>query len=204
MRPARVVLSLSGVVLLFLMGAGVLLYREASRPGAEALAVARERIGQLPAGAQSVTGGLAVVDYSRPGWHRRLALYDADGRLLGTFLAAHARKSGDYREASAFSNEVDSHQSSLGLFRVLHAYEGEHGTALRLEGLDAGVNDRAFERDIVIHGADYVSLGSILENILSGKGPGVGRSLGCPAVSRRAMPVLAGLLDKGGFLYIHR
>lgn len=204
MRPARVVMSLSGVVLLFLMGAGVLLYREASRPGAEALAAAGERIGQLPAGARSVTGGLAVVDYSRPGWHRRLALYDARGNLLGTYLVAHARNSGGYDRADSFSNEVDSNQSSLGLFLVVNRYEGEHGTALRLEGLDPGLNDRAFERDIVVHGADYVSFRSIVENVWSGKGAGVGRSLGCPAVSRQAMPVVARTLDRGGYLYIHR
>ena len=98
---------------------------------------------------------------------------------------------------------MDSNQSSLGLYRVLQVYEGEHGTALRLEGLDPGINDHAFERDIVIHGADYVSFGSILENLFTGKGPGVGRSLGCPAVSLAARDEIISNLSDGGYLFIH-
>ena len=98
---------------------------------------------------------------------------------------------------------MDSNQSSLGLFRVLEAYEGDHGAALRLEGLDPGINDHAFERDIVIHGADYVSFGSILENLFTGKGPGVGRSLGCPAVSLEARDEVISNLGDGGYLFIH-
>jgi hypothetical protein len=116
---------------------------------------------------------------------------------------AHARYSGDYVSAISFSNEMDSNQSSLGLYRVLQVYEGEHGSALRLEGLDPGINDRAFERDIVIHGADYVSFGSILENLFTGKGLGVGRSLGCPAVSLAARDEVISNLSDGGYLYIH-
>ena len=99
---------------------------------------------------------------------------------------------------------MDSNQSSLGLYRVLQVYEGEHGTALRLEGLDPGINDRAFERDIVIHGADYVSFGSILENLFTGKGPGVGRSLGCPAVSLAACDGIISNLSDGGYLFVYR
>jgi len=98
---------------------------------------------------------------------------------------------------------MDSNQSSLGLYRVLRAYEGEHGAALRLEGLDPGINDHALERDIVIHGADYVSFGSILENLFSGKGPGVGRSLGCPVVSFTARDELIRELSDGGYLFIY-
>ena len=97
---------------------------------------------------------------------------------------------------------MDSNQSSLGLYRVLRVYEGDHGTALRLEGLDPGINDHAFERDIVIHGADYVSFGSILENLFTGKGAGVGRSLGCPAVSLAARDEVISNLGDGGYLFI--
>ncbi|MEZ5276369.1 MAG: murein L,D-transpeptidase catalytic domain family protein [Opitutaceae bacterium] len=180
-----------------------ILFWMAARPGAEAYAAAQARLGKLRADERSSIRGLAVVDYSRPGWHRRLALYDAAGDLVGTYLVAHARNSGDYVTAVSFSNELDSNQSSLGLYRILDLYDGDHGIALRLEGLDPGLNDQAFARDIVIHGADYVSLGSLLENILSGNGAGVGRSLGCPAVSRDAMPIVAEVLAQGGYLYIH-
>jgi len=178
-------------------------FLSSSRADDSAQAAARLRLGALSSDDRVGALPLTVVDYSRPGWHCRLALYDAQGALMETYLVSHARNSGDYVSAVSFSNEMDSNQSSLGLFRITGVYEGEHGIALRLEGLDPGLNDRAHERAIVIHGADYVSLWSILENTVTGKGPGVGRSLGCPAVSLHAMPELAETLSKGGYLYFH-
>jgi hypothetical protein len=46
--------------------------------------------------------------------------------------------------------------SSLGLFVTRDTYVGRHGRSLRLDGLEPGVNDRALERAIVMHGASYV------------------------------------------------
>ena len=85
----------------------------------------------------------------------------------------------------------DSHQSSLGLFVTEDAYVGKNGYSLRLTGLEKGVNDRAYERAIVIHGAPYV-------NDRIGKDLGrLGRSHGCPAVRE---PIARQLIDrvKGG------
>lgn len=193
----------SGLLAALALGGSVWVYFAATRPSPEALAQARQHRERMVDLERPSNTGLAVVDFSRPAWHRRLALYGADGELLGTFLVAHARESGDYVMASRFSNETGSNQSSLGLYRVLGAYEGQHGPALRLEGLDPGLNDRAFERDIVVHGADYVSFGSIIDNVMQGQGPGVGRSLGCPAVSRESIPLVVEVLADGGYLYIH-
>jgi len=198
----RIVLLFIGSLVLFLAIGS--LYRVASRPRIEALEAARHRLARVFPEEETEDHCLAVVDFSRPAWHRRLALYERNGDLKGTFLVAHARNSGDYTRATSFSNDPDSNRSSLGLYRILNLYRGDHGLALRLEGLDPGLNDRARERDIVIHGADYVSLGSIVENAISGRGFGVGRSLGCPAVSMEAMPVLVETLQAGDFLFIHR
>ena len=136
---SKVVLVLIGLVVVLFAGAVISLFQVASRADPQALESARHRLDQLPPEERAGVRGLAVVDYSRPGWHRRLALYDQFGSLVGTYLVAHARNSGDYVSAISFSNEMDSNQSSLGLYRVLQVYEGEHGTALRLEGLDPGV-----------------------------------------------------------------
>ena len=78
--------------------------------------------------------------------------------------------------AARFSNEPDTHMSSLGLFLTGDTYIGKHGYSLRLKGLDAGFNDRSYERAIVMHGAPYVSRAFIRSR---GR---LGRSWGCPAL----------------------
>jgi hypothetical protein len=119
---------------------------------------------------------LTVIDYSLPSTERRLWVIDlARRRVLFHELVAHGQNSGDDL-ALTFSNRLGSRQSSLGLFRADESYEGEHGLALRLSGLEPGVNDRARDRSIVIHGAEYVS-----DDYIATHGR-LGRSWGCPAV----------------------
>ena len=120
---------------------------------------------------------LTIIDYSRPSSERRLWVFDLPGRLLlFKELVAHGRGSGD-NLATSFSNEPESHQSSLGLFVTDEAYDGRNGYSLRLHGLDQGYNDQAYARAIVMHGAPYVS-----EKFARAQGR-IGRSLGCPALS---------------------
>jgi hypothetical protein len=100
---------------------------------------------------------LTVIDYSRPSTQKRMWVFDLQKRaLLYEELVAHGSGSGD-NLAKSFSNTADSHQSSLGLFRTEDTYVGRNGYSLRLRGLDAGFNDRAYDRAIVMHGAPYVS-----------------------------------------------
>src|SRR3546814_15155050 len=56
----------------------------------------------------------------------------------------------------SFSNEPNSLASSSGAFKTGEIYEGQHGRAMRLAGLDPQ-NNNAEMRAIVVHGADYVS-----------------------------------------------
>jgi len=119
---------------------------------------------------------LTVIDYSRPSTEKRLWVFDLHTReLLFEELVAHGRGSGD-NLATAFSNQDESHQSSLGLFRTDDTYVGKNGYSLRLRGLDAGFNDRAYDRAIVMHGAPYVS-----DAFARAQGR-LGRSWGCPAL----------------------
>jgi len=119
---------------------------------------------------------LTLIDYSRPSTAPRLWVLDlAQGAVRFRTLVAHGRGSGLSR-AVAFSNVPESKQSSLGLFRTEETYEGSHGYSLRLVGLEAGVNDLAYERNIVIHGADYATPKFALRH---GR---LGRSWGCPAL----------------------
>lgn len=134
---------------------------------------------------------LTVIDYSRPSTEPRLWVFDvASRRLVFHELVAHGRNSGD-NETTRFSNRPGSLQTSLGLFVTAGTYVGRNGYSLRLRGLEEGVNDRAEERAIVIHGAPYVSAASVRA---LGR---LGRSWGCPAVG---LDVARSLIDliKGG------
>jgi hypothetical protein len=133
---------------------------------------------------------LTLIDYSLPSTERRLWVIDVPRRrVLFHELVAHGEGSGG-NFATTFSNRPGSRQSSLGLFRTENTYVGGHGVALRLEGLEPGINDRAMQRQIVMHGADYVDLG-VAQSL--GR---LGRSWGCPAlprpVSRRVIERIKG------------
>jgi hypothetical protein len=119
---------------------------------------------------------LTVIDYSRPSTEPRLWVFDLGrGRLLFEERVAHGKATGD-NLARHFSNRLGSRRTSLGLFRTAYTYVGSNGYSLRLHGLEPGVNDRAFERAIVMHGAPYVSTDTVA------KLGHLGRSWGCPAV----------------------
>ena len=136
---------------------------------------------------------LTVIDYSKPSSQERLWVFDLTTReLLYEELVAHGQGTGA-NVATQFSNNNESHQTSLGLFVTDTTYVGKNGYSLRLDGLDEGYNDKARERAIVMHGAPYVS-----ETFVKANGR-LGRSWGCPAVSDA---VARQLIDrvKGGSL----
>jgi len=139
---------------------------------------------------------LAVIDYSLPSTAKRLWVFDrAEPKLLYRLLVAHGVGTGENR-ARMFSNRSGSRQSSLGLFRTAEAYQGGNGYSLRLDGLDPGVNDRARERTIVIHGAWYVSPEFAADH---GR---LGRSWGCPALERRVAASVIDAIKDGAALFI--
>lgn len=138
---------------------------------------------------------LAVIDFSRPSSERRLWIFDLrQQRLLLRDFVAHGQKSGE-NLATRFSNRVGSHQSSIGLFRTAESYTGKHGYSLRMDGLEPGINDRARERAIVMHGAAYVDP---LQALRQGR---LGRSFGCPAVRTAVARPLIDAIKQGQLLY---
>lgn len=119
---------------------------------------------------------LTVIDYSLPSSQRRLFVFDLAARkLLFHELVAHGKNSGGDL-ANYFSNSSGSLATSLGLFVTEDTYVGKNGYSLRLRGLEEGVNDMAWHRAIVMHGAYYVSREAI--RVFAR----LGRSWGCPAV----------------------
>lgn len=165
------------------------------RPEVLAAALERTRCG-VSRGQLDGPHHLAVVDFDLPSTARRLWLFDlAEGELVLNTWVSHGSGTGEDL-AQRFSNVRDSHQSSPGLFRGAETYTGKHGVSLRLDGLDPGVNDRARERDIVIHGADYARESHIAE---FGR---LGRSQGCPAVAPEQAPLLIESLAEGGAVFV--
>ena len=140
---------------------------------------------------------LTVIDYSRPSSQQRMWVIDLTTReLLYQELVAHGQGSG-LAQANAFSNEPETHRTSLGLFKTDDTYVGKNGYSLRLDGLDKGINDKARERAIVMHGAPYVSEAFVRAN---GR---LGRSWGCPAIRKDIAKAMIDRVKGGGLVFAY-
>jgi hypothetical protein len=140
---------------------------------------------------------LTVIDYSKASTEPRLWVLDLEReRVLFEELVAHGRGSGE-NFATRFSNQDGSHQTSLGLFRTADTYVGANGYSLRLDGLEAGVNDRARDRAIVMHGAPYVT-----ETNVRTVGR-LGRSHGCPALRPAVARTVIDTIKQGSLVFAY-
>ena len=148
----------------------------------------------VASGAVRRTDVLTVIDYSRPSTEPRLFVLDVpNGRVHFVERVAHGKGSGD-NATERFSNTLGSRMTSLGVFLAADTYNGQHGLSLRLDGLEPGFNDRARERAIVMHGADYVN-----DAIVGAMGR-LGRSWGCPAVRPAIAKKLIDAIKEGSLV----
>lgn len=133
---------------------------------------------------------MTVIDYSLPSTEKRLWVFDLRrGRTLFNTWVSHGKNSGGIN-ATSFSNNSGSLKSSIGVFVTANTYNGKNGYSLRIRGLERGVNDSAYQRAVVIHGAPYTSADNIRKYGL------IGRSWGCPAVSAElAKPIINTIKD---------
>ena len=76
-------------------------------------------------------------------------------------------------------------------------YRGKHGISLKLDGQENGLNDKARERAVVVHGADYVS------KKLAHRQGYIGRSQGCPAVAPEVASTLINTIKNNSVLFIY-
>ncbi len=134
---------------------------------------------------------LTVCDFSLSSTQKRLWVIDLNNKIiLFNSLVAHGKNTGE-EFARKFSNTESSLQSSLGFYITQSTYNGSNGFSLKLHGMDKGFNDRALQRAIVMHGADYVS-----EDFIKSQRR-IGRSWGCPAVpTALAKPIINTIKDK--------
>ena len=138
---------------------------------------------------------LTLIDYSKPSTDPRLFVYDlATGTLLFKELVAHGRNTGD-NLATRFSDEMNSRQSSIGLFVAAESYAGSNGYSLRLDGLEPGFNAHARDRAIVMHGAPYVNT-----QLAAAQGR-IGRSWGCPALREAVAHQVIDTIRGGGVIF---
>ncbi len=140
---------------------------------------------------------VTIIDYSKPSDVKRMSLIDLQTGKVEKYLVSHGKNSG-WEYATSFSNRPESHRSCRGFFVTGKEYSGKHGVALQLVGLEKGVNDNALRRGIVIHGANYVSMRSVMLN--RGR---LGRSLGCPAIPVEVAESVISRIKDGSLVYIH-
>jgi hypothetical protein len=140
---------------------------------------------------------LSIVDFSKPSDKKRLFVIDLNNyKLLFNTYVAHGQNTG--REfAKAFSNNPESHQSSLGFYVTSGTYNGSNGYSMYLKGMEKGFNNLAYERAIVMHGAPYVS-----EGFIRSQGY-LGRSHGCPAVPEKLNKPIIEKIKNGSCFFIY-
>lgn len=140
---------------------------------------------------------LTIADFSKSSSQNRLYIIDmVEGKILYHTLVAHGRNSG-LNYATNFSNKPESNKSSLGFYLTLQPYFGDNGYSLKLKGLEKGINDKAYDRAIVLHGSDYVTA-----KFASSNGY-LGRSLGCPAVPSKQNAGIINTIKNGSIMFIY-
>ncbi len=140
---------------------------------------------------------ITIVDLAKSSRDKRMWVIDLENKkVLSNNLVSHGQGSGDDM-ANQFSDTENSHQSSLGFYITGEIYYGKHGRSLRLDGKDEGFNASARARDIVLHGASYVS-----DEFIKGQGR-LGRSFGCPAVPVELTDKIIDLVKGKTLLFIN-
>lgn len=140
---------------------------------------------------------ITIIDFTLPSTEKRLWTVNLETtETLFHSLVAHGKNTG-ITYAEQFSNTPGSNQSSLGFYLTDKSYTGKHGRSLRLKGLEKNLNDRAYDRAIVVHGAEYAT-----EAFIEKHGR-LGRSFGCPALPPKITDAFIDTVKDGSLLFIY-
>jgi hypothetical protein len=140
---------------------------------------------------------ITIIDFSMPSTRARLFVIELEKKkVIFSCYVAHGKNSGD-NYAKSFSNRSGSLKSSPGFYLTAETYTGKHGYSLKLDGLERSINDNARPREIVIHGAEYVS------NAFIEKYGRLGRSWGCPALPVEISKEIIDTISNGSCLFIY-
>jgi len=169
----------------------------ASMPAFECFAKAIKGYNKLKEEGKIKKDYLTVIDFSLSSTAKRLWIIDMETQtVIFNTLVAHGKNSGD-DFANSFSNANSSNKSSLGFYATGEIYNGKHGQSLRLDGLEAGINNNARSRGVVMHAADYVS------ETFAQQHHRLGRSQGCPALPVGLTKEIVNLLQGKSCLFIY-
>lgn len=142
-------------------------------------------------------GVITICDFSQSSRRKRMYLVDIENcKLLLQTYVAHGRNSGN-EYAAKFSNKPESLQSSLGFYITRSTYYGSHGLALKIDGVESGINDKAERRKIVVHGSEYVGASYLRFSKF------MGRSFGCPAVPQNQNKKIINTIKNGTCFFIY-
>jgi hypothetical protein len=140
---------------------------------------------------------ITIIDFSMPSTQQRFFVIELEKKkVIYSCYVAHGKNSGD-NYAKSFSNQSGSLKSSPGFYLTAETYTGKHGYSLKLDGLEKSINDNARSREIVIHGAEYVS------NEFIKKYERLGRSWGCPALPVEISKEIIDKISNGSCLFIY-
>lgn len=116
---------------------------------------------------------ITIINFHQHSGERRFYIINVSTGAVEALFTAHGSGSDKNNDgyADTFSNEENSHMSSLGFYLTAETYEGRNGYSLKMDGLSE-TNSKARERYVVMHKASYVTPDL----------PKMGMSWGCPAL----------------------
>jgi len=165
----------------------------------EVFQLALTGLGKLEAAGQlNIPGIITIVDFSQSSTKKRLYVIDLLNKtLLFNTYVAHGRNTGE-EYAEHFSNESGTHKSSLGFYITENPAMGATvGLSLIIKGVEKGFNDKAMQRAIIMHGADYAT-----EDFITKHGR-LGRSYGCPSVPPDLIKPVSETIKGGSCMFIY-
>ena len=129
-----------------------------------------------------------LIDFSRHSGQNRYFIWDFQkNKPEYEGLVAHGHcQSPEASETVVFSNVEGSNCSAEGKYGIGQKYEGQFGTAYKLNGLEDS-NSAAFKRYIVMHGHDCVPDTQQSSSIC--------QSEGCPTLSPEMMKTAIKVID---------
>ncbi len=140
------------------------------------------------------TNYLGIIDFSKHSDQARFFVINMNDNTVAAYHVAHGKGSDPNQSGylRSFSNEPGSLKTSRGFFKVGEPFQGsEVGYSAFLDGLTTGHNSNVRAREIVIHGAWYVT-----ENP-----PHAGLSWGCFALDSRVNADIIAKFRGGAIIY---